>query len=300
MFYLFLVLLQAYLEMRTSLIGPSTYQLPDFWDASVSHSLDPKLSSMRSSTPRFPTRKGLRSEFPVEKSGTSIPHSRGRSRGAGFKETTRPLSEGQIAAKLAAASISTWDSYQEAPSPEYDRVGPASVNTDSIISSNLPADKFYEVSVVSKPHTGAGTGKRLYQNHSTSRNNMSMSTGSLLERNSISPPARRVSTALAGGSTSHANSFSLDGNASAGSTLRRKSSVPGFTFSTKNAQPLFPVPDYHKSYQRMVLPDGSVGIMPVGLRDPSWLLLPLLVLISVFVFDNRSPRKAAVCQLRSI
>lgn len=250
--------------MRTSLIGPSTYQLPDFWDASMSHSLDPKLSSMRSSTPRFPTRKGLRSEFPAEKSGTSIPHSRGRSRGAGFKETTRPLTEGQIAAKLTAASISSWDSFQEAPSPEYDRVGSASINTDSIVSSNLPADKFYEVSAVAKPHgTNGATGKRLYNSHSSSRNNMSMSAGSLLERNSVSPTARRTSTGLAGGA-SHANSFSLGGDTSAGSTLRRKSSAPGFTFSTKNTQPLFPVPDYHKSYQRMVLPDGSVGILPVS------------------------------------
>lgn len=247
--------------MRTSLIGPSTYQLPDFWDASVSHSLDPKLSSMRSGTPRFPNRKDLRSEFPVEKSGTSIPHSRGRSRGAGFKETTRPLSEGQIAAKLAAASISTWDSFQEAPSPEYDGVGSPSFNPDSVINSDVSAGKYYEVSAVEKSRSGTGT--RLYHDHPSSRHNFS--TGSLLERNSVSSPIRRVSSSVAGGG-SHANSFSLDGNVSAGSTQRRgtKSSIPGFTFPNKNTQPLFPVPDYNKSYRRMVLPDGTVGIMPVS------------------------------------
>ena len=287
---------QAYQETRTSQIGPSTYRLPDFWDASTSHSIEPKLSSMRSATPRFPGERSVRSEFPMEKSGTSIPHSRGRSRGAGFRETSRPVSESEMAARIAANSISSWESFQEAPSPEFHQFGASSISADSLANSAVPADKFYEVSVDPMQHNSNRQPRTPSRNkQSSSQQRMhNMSAGSLVgpdARKGSNSPQRTASTAptsVSDCAPSRSNSFVLDGSLSAPSpsAQRRvsKGNIPGFTMSTKGSQPLFAVPDYNKSYKRMVLPDGTVGILPVSfVKSSMYFFILLTFFLSVFL-----------------
>lgn len=237
---------------------------------------------MRSATPRFPGDKSVRSDFPVEKSGTSIPHSRGRSRGAGFRETSRPVSESVLAAQVAANSISSWESFQEAPSPEFNRFGSCSISADSLANSAISADKFYEVSAdpnlkqLKSNRAGQQNLRTLSRNkHSSSQQRMhNVSAGSLVTsevKSSPNSPQRTASTAPATVSDyapSRSNSFIMDNNPSAPSSSQQRrvsrGNIPGFTIPTKGTQPLFPVPDYNKSYRRMVLPDGTVGILPVS------------------------------------
>jgi hypothetical protein len=108
--------------MRTSLIGPSTYKLPDLWDTSAASPTgtggEPHNSSFfKSAEARFKDRPAHRSEFPVEKAGTSIPHSRGRgrTRGGGFRDPPRSADPHETAARLTADSVSSWLSFEECP-----------------------------------------------------------------------------------------------------------------------------------------------------------------------------------------
>lgn len=272
--------------MRTSLIGPSTYQLPDLWDSTVSHGIDTSSalqSAFKSTTPRFKNRKGPRSEFPEEKAGTSIPHSRGRSRGGGFKELPRQATEGEIAAKLATNSISTWESFQGAPAPEFDpTMGSNIISANPEILNQGDPDKYFELSALSRPNTGAppkSRGKNSRSNAS-SRPSVSQSTGALLSVPSsrgISP--QRVSGGLSGdvsgvlpGSRSMDSGGATSARAGTGSQQQRrvtKSRMPGFTILSKGATPIFDVPDYNKAYQRVTLPDGTVAILPVSCVDHS-------------------------------
>lgn len=274
--------------MRTSLIGPSTYQLPDLWDSTVSHGIDTSSalqSAFKSTTPRFKNRKGHRSEFPEEKAGTSIPHSRGRSRGGGFKELPRQATEGEIAAKLATNSISTWESFQGAPAPEFDpTMGTNIVNANPEILNQGDPDKYFELSVLSRPTTGAppkSRGKNSRSNAS-SRPSVNQSTGALLSVPSsrgISPQrtgnmsggwggglSAGVSDALPGSRSMDSGGVNGTGSGTGSQQQRRltKSRMPGFTILSKGATPIFDVPDYNKAYQRLTLPDGTVAILPVS------------------------------------
>lgn len=239
----------------------------------------------------------------MEKSGTSIPHSRGRSRGAGFKETSRPLSQSELAARIAANSISSWESFQEAPSPEFNRFGSCSISADSIVDSTIPAEKFYEVSADLQQTNGNGSAQKQRKhalnknNHSSSQQRMhNLSTGSLVgpkgANNTSHSPLRTASTAptTSDHAFSRSNSFVAEGNLSAPSSSQRrmsKGNIPGFTMSTKSAQPLFAVPDYHKSYKRMILPDGTVGILPVRLYTLNIFLSWLRVLTRLIFTISR-------------
>lgn len=253
---------------------------------------------MRSATPRFPGERSVRSDFPLEKSGTSIPHSRGRSRGAGFRETSRPVSESENAARIAASSISSWESFQEAPSPEFNRFGASSISADSLANSSVPANKFYEVSADPKENSSSGNGqpRTLRRNkHASSQQRLNnMSAGSLVgqdARKGSNSPQRTASTAPASVSDyalSRSNSFVMDSGLSApsSSSQRRvsKGNIPGFTMSTKGSQPLFAVPDYNKTYKRMVLPDGTVGILPVKFHFSSMHCYDFSNSLSFYVF----------------
>eukprot|EP00601_Ochromonadales_sp_CCMP2298_P029746 CAMPEP_0173330342 /NCGR_PEP_ID=MMETSP1144-20121109/3198_1 /TAXON_ID=483371 /ORGANISM="non described non described, Strain CCMP2298" /LENGTH=265 /DNA_ID=CAMNT_0014275013 /DNA_START=91 /DNA_END=885 /DNA_ORIENTATION=- len=106
---------KAYLDMRTSLIGPLTYQLPDLWEMPGKSLLgaNPEQSAFKSHTERFSPKKGAHSDFPSEKAGTSIPHSRGRSRGGGFRQETRQDTEKKTADLENSASASSWSEFKE-------------------------------------------------------------------------------------------------------------------------------------------------------------------------------------------
>lgn len=269
---------QEYLEMRTSLIGPSTYQLPDLWDSTVSHGIDTSSALQpvfRSTTPRFKDRKSLRSEFPEEKVGASIPHSRGRSRGGGFKELPRPMTEGEIAARLASHSISTWESFRDAPLPTFDSSASSNVlsgNPDMF--NNADPDKFFELSTISRPLTGAPQREKSANNNVRSKPNsrpsLSQSTGSLLQSAPNSRGFSQRSRGSGGVLPGSRSKDSASGNGDNGGMIlynqkqrRSKSRMPGFTILSKSVTPIFDVPDYHKSYQRATLPDGTVAIIPV-------------------------------------
>lgn len=249
--------------MRTSLIGPTTYSKPDLWDNSAHEPTQVNgagQSFFKSSTPRFKSRKGNREDFPVEKEGTSIPHSRGRSRGGGFRELPRPITEGEIAAKLAAASISTWDSFQEAPSLE---MLPSSTNTlndraDAAVHSEVPASKFYQISLSRGPSQVSSV--------APSRNG-TISTAALgpeAERRGSRSPLRGT----ADGRKTRAQTAEAGSGSSTPSYRNLKSRMPGFTILAKNVQPSFSAPDYSKAYKRVKLPDGTSAILPVSAPLP--------------------------------
>lgn len=243
--------------MRTSLIGPSTYTLPDLWEGSAA---DETLqvngagqSFFKSATPRFKDRKSHRVEFPVEKEGVSIPHSRGRSRGGGFRETQRPVTEGEIAGKLAAASISTWQSFQEAPSSlELSPADPA-VLAEHAINSNVSASDFFRVSTSNARGNGFS-----HSASSPGMENMPLSRGAIgpdamMRRHS---PHRAIRRGTAPGSGDEVSTFS-----SAQRQLRSR--IPGFTILSKDSLPSQTAPNHSKIYRRVILPDGTAAILPV-------------------------------------
>ena len=274
--------------MRTSLIGPSTYTLPDLWEKSKSEGLEVNGAShsvFKSGTPRFKSRKSHKEDFPAEKEGTTIPHSRGRSRGGGFKEIPRPVSEGEIAAKLAASSISTWESFHDAPSDQ--EILPPSVyelqeTTETILHSSMSPSKFYQVTKQQQPVvTSSSTTKRAQTTANDSYfspnhpiRQMSLHSGVLgpqaeLPRNHGNISRRGASTCNTTSKSMSALPRTPSGYDSPSSTTLSpgrkglKSRQPGFSFLSKNIQPIFSVPDYNKSYKRIVLADGTTAIVPV-------------------------------------
>lgn len=261
--------------MRTSLIGPSTYQLPDLWDSTVSHGIDTSSalqSAFKSSTPRFKNRKSLCSEFPEEKPGSSIPHSRGRSRGGGFKELPRPVTEGEVAAKLATSSISTWESFQGVPAPEFDpNASSIAVSANPEIFNSADPDKYFELSAMSRPVTGAPqkSANKNTRSNASSRPSVSRSTGALLSV----PNSRGFSPQRSGGTLPGSRSLESSGAGTRAQKQRlAKSRMPGFTILSKGVTPIFDVPDYNRSYQRVTLPDGTVAILPVITPLPALLM----------------------------
>jgi hypothetical protein len=247
----FVLYVQEYLEMRTSLLGPTTYQLPDLWADSNAEGLEINgagQSCFKSRTPRFKDRKANFLEFPQEHDGTSIPHSRGRSRGGGFKEVPRPVTEGEIAAKLAASSISTWESFQEAPSFELLPVSSQVLaqQAGAALQSGMAANRFYQVSLTKGSL------------HDSTPNRSRSGTVGHASQNSYSP-AKDLR-----GSRAHTAGEGLSGTTTPGQRTPLKSRMPGFTILAKNVQPTFSAPNYSKAYKRVKLPDGTMAILPVS------------------------------------
>jgi hypothetical protein len=259
---------KAYLDMRTSLIGPLTYQLPDPWEAITGKSIlnggtAPEQSVFKSHTRRFNEKTGPHSEFPAEKAGTSIPHSRGRSRGGGFRETSQPVSERETADLQKSMSAASWHEFQDtlpdeqrayspySPSKELGDLGDVDLSTlytmgdprttamaRSSTTSPTKSTHLHAKSASSLPVGGDGGAK--YTTY------LNQSTGSVINTGQKGSHAGR-------GHSSSPKKFQSD---------VAKSRMPGFTFVTNS--PAFEPINHHKAYRRVVLPDGTTVILPVS------------------------------------
>ena len=136
---------------------------------------------------------------------------------------------------------------------------------DMLLQSNIPSNKFYEVSLSKSKSNGGGDLKgaiqgrsQLHNNSANNTNSVSKSTNSL---NSASKYWYEPTSPNKIASVPRGRS-GFDSPVQAPRSVA-KSRMPGFTMLSKNTQPMFEVPDHHKTYRRVVLPDGTLAILPV-------------------------------------